>query len=238
MARSSRDASRCTAANRPWRRCRYAWRSSRLPAKGRRLSFNADCVAPDPRLLGLRSHARADRRLDRSRRHRSGLSQSAGGGDLLPHAALSRVRLLGDVALLVLRVAALGQSALHRDPGVPVALLPAFVHLRLGKERHPRARGPQGQAHRRAGIPDDRASLDPRHSFRRLRRQGDRRGAPLGRRGRAGARREIENSSTPGNPLEAYRSTADAVAHAGRWRARRARHRACALDVLQGVRRR
>ena len=37
------------------------------------------------------------------------------------------------------RLAALGRSAVHRDPGVPVALLPPFVHLRLGKERHPRS---------------------------------------------------------------------------------------------------
>ena len=27
----------------------------------------------------------------------------------------------------------------HRHPGIPVALLPAFVHLRIGEERHPQA---------------------------------------------------------------------------------------------------
>ena len=37
------------------------------------------------------------------------------------------------------------RSAVHRDPGVSVAHVPAFVHLRFGEERHPRAEGPRRQ---------------------------------------------------------------------------------------------
>ena len=83
-----------------------------------------------------------------------------------------------------------GQSAVHRHPGVPVALLPPFVHLRLGEERHPRAGGPEGQAHRRARVPDDRAGVDPRHPVRRLRRQGHRRAStsPAARKSPAATR--------------------------------------------------
>src|SRR5712671_4237333 len=124
--------------------------------------YCADGLAsPDPRLLGLRPHARAHRRPGARRRHRPGLSHAAGRGDLLPDDAVQGIRLLGDVALLVHRVAEPGEPALHRDPGVPFALLPPLLHLRLGEKRHPPAGGAEGQAHRRPRVPDDRAGVDP-----------------------------------------------------------------------------
>jgi len=61
-----------------------------------------------------------------------------------------------------------GDPPFHRDPGLPVALLPPFVHLRLGEKRHPPARGPQRQAPRRSRVPDDRGGMDARHPVRRL----------------------------------------------------------------------
>src|SRR6267143_3535361 len=92
---------------------------------------------PHVRLLGLRSHARARRRPRATRRHRAQLPDAAGGGDFLPHAAQSRVRLFGDVALVLRGILECEGAGVRGDPGVSVALLQTFVHLRLGEERHP-----------------------------------------------------------------------------------------------------
>src|SRR5947208_10061364 len=84
-------------------------------------------TSPDVRVLGLRPHARPRRRHRAPRWHRPHLPLAAGGRDLLPHDEEPRVRCLRDVALLLYRVAARREPALHRDPGVPVALLPPLV---------------------------------------------------------------------------------------------------------------
>ena len=149
-------------------------------------------AAPDPRLLGLRPHARARRRQRAARRHRSQLPRPARRGDVLPHAAQPRVRRRRDVAVVVRGVARARRAAVHRDPGLPVALLPPLVHLRLGEERHSRAEGPDRQAHRHARIPDDRAGVDPRHPAGRVRRRSGERRILHRRRGRAGARGEAQ----------------------------------------------
>src|SRR5712691_9214568 len=105
---------------------------------------------PHVRLLGLRSHARARRRPRATRRHRAQLPDAAGGRNVLPHAAQSGVRLLGDVTLLLCGVAKCNSSSLRRHPGISLALLQALLHLCLSAERHPPRRGPERQAHRRA----------------------------------------------------------------------------------------
>src|SRR5438876_11377956 len=128
-----------------------------------------EAPTPHVRLLGLRPHARARRRPHATRRHRAQLPDAAGGRNLLSHAAQPRVRLLGDVAVLVCSILERKRGTFRRHPRVPLALLQAFVHLRLGAERHSPRRGPERQAHRRAGVPDDRAGVDPRHPVRRLR---------------------------------------------------------------------
>src|SRR5438067_12586891 len=60
-----------------------------------------EAPAPHVRLLGLRPHARARRRPRARRRHRTQLPDAAGGRNVLPHAAQPRVRLLGNVTLLL-----------------------------------------------------------------------------------------------------------------------------------------
>ena len=98
-----------------------------------------------------------------ARRHRAQLPQPAGGGDVLPDAAASRVRRRGDVAVVLHRVDVPRAAAVRRDTGLSLALLPPLVHLRQRERRHPRAEGLDRQAHRHAGIPDDGAGVDPRH---------------------------------------------------------------------------
>src|SRR5436190_5002285 len=78
--------------------------------------FSDGQAPPDARLLGLRPHARAGRWPRAPRRHRPRLPAAARGEDLLPHAALPRVRMLGDVALVLRRFSGPGAPALHRDP--------------------------------------------------------------------------------------------------------------------------
>jgi len=56
-------------------------------------------------------------------------------------------------------------------PAFPFALFPALVHFCVSEERHSRAEGARRQENRRAGIPDDRAGMDPRHSAGRVRRR-------------------------------------------------------------------
>src|SRR3954471_19955502 len=120
---------------------------------------------PHARLLGLRSHARADGRQRAARRHRPRVPQPAGGGNLLPPDEVPGVRLLGNVALRLYGVARPEEPAFHRHPGVSFALLSPLVHLRLATERRASPRRPERQAHRRAGVPDDRRGVDPRHPF-------------------------------------------------------------------------
>ena len=57
-------------------------------------------------------------------------------------------------------------------PVFPVAVLPALVHLRERRRRHPPPEDLVGRTRRHARIPDDRAGLDPRHPRRRPRRPG------------------------------------------------------------------
>src|SRR3954464_3187539 len=187
---------------------------------------------PDVRLLGIRPHARARGRYGARRRHRPQLPDAAGRGDVLPHDARPRVRRVRDVALVIQRVAPFAESAVHRHPGLSVALLPPLVHFRSREERYPAAGRPEGQAGRRAGVPDDRAGLDPRHPLGRIRRQGDRLRAPLGRRRRARPHRQAEDRPAARDPRAADRRDANARADDRRGRARRHGDGARALDLL------
>src|SRR4051812_27340470 len=126
----------CTAASGPWRPWKRSTRSFSQPkssVKSRSATrppclYSTDEQAPPfLRLLGLRPHARAGRRHSSSRRHRSHLPHVAGRGNVLPHDAQSRVRCVGDVPLLIYRIAQFAESAVHSDPHLPVALLSAFV---------------------------------------------------------------------------------------------------------------
>ena len=88
-------------------------------------------------------------------------------------------------------------ASLHSDnpPFIAIPVFPSrffrhsciFVSAKSGIRA---ARGPQGQAHRRARVPDDRAGVDPRHPVRRLRRQGHRRASisPAARKSRGATR--------------------------------------------------
>ena len=102
-------------------------------------------------------------------------------------------------------------EAVHRDPGVAVAVLPSLVDLREHAVGHPRAAGPDRQADRQPRVPDDRAGLDPRHPAGRVRRAGRRRHLCHRRRGGAGPQREAEARSAADVPGRADRSGADAV---------------------------
>ena len=108
-------------------------------------------ASPDPCLLGLRPHARADRRLGGCRRHRPHLPQPAGGRDLLPHAALPRVRLLRDVALVLLRVAAFG-----RPPFIAIPVFPSryFRHSCIFVSAKSGIRQPADLKGKRIGVPE------------------------------------------------------------------------------------
>src|SRR5438552_8759349 len=83
--------------------------------------------APTPHvlLLGLRPHARARRRPHATRRHRPQLPDAAGGRTLLSHAAQSRVRLLGDVSVLVCSILERNRGPFRSHPCSPLALLQA-----------------------------------------------------------------------------------------------------------------
>src|SRR5882762_3812882 len=152
----------CAAtASRPTRR-NARRRIDRSSSEFQKVYCPDESPTPHVRLLGLRPYARARRRPRAARRHRAQLPAAAGGRNLLSHAAQPRVRLLGDVAVLLCGIFEHEGSALRRHPRISLALLQAFVHLRLGEERHPPRRGPEGQTHRRAGVPDDRAGVDPR----------------------------------------------------------------------------
>src|SRR5205823_10664269 len=191
------------------------------PPNFRKYTALDESPAPHVRLLGLRPYARARRRPRAPRRHRAQLPDAAGGGNLLSHAAQPRVRLRGDVAILVCGILERKRGPFRRHPRVPLALLQALLHLRVGEERYPPRRGPERQAHRRAGVPDDRAGVDPRHPVRRLRRAGDGRRASLRRRGGARARRENQARSSFNHSSSSHRADPDAVANDRRARARR-----------------
>ena len=123
-------------------------------------------------------------------RHRPHVSQPAGGGDVLPHAAQPRVRRGRDVAVVVHRVDVPRAAAVRGDPDIPVALFPPLVDLHQRERGHPRAQGSHRQAHRHAGVPDDGAGMDSRHPRRALRRARRQRHVLHRRRGGAGTRRE------------------------------------------------
>src|SRR5690242_1641414 len=185
-------------------------------------------------LLELRSHARAGRRIGAAGRHRAHVPESAGRGNVLPHAAASRVPRRRDVAVLVCGVAVPRAAAVRRDPGVPVAVLPALVHLRQCEGRHPRGPRPHRQARGHARVPDDRACVDPRHPGRALRR-ARRLGDVFHRRRRgAGPRREDRARLAGQHSRAANRCDADACRDARRGRDRRAAHCADAVDVSHG----
>ena len=162
--------------------------------------------------------------------------EHAGRGDLLPHAAQPRVRRRGDVALVVHGVAVHATRAVHRDPGVSVALLPPFVHLRQCGQRHPRAEGPDRQAHRQPRIPDDGAGVDSRHPVRRVRRAGRQRRptTPAARKSRA-ATRSSKLDLPPNIRVEPIGADADAVGDAARAaRSTRCTRRACRRRSMRG----
>ena len=91
-------------------------------------------------------------------------------------------------------------TAIHRDSGFSVAVLPPVVHLRLREER--RFVEPHDLVGKRVGharIPDDRAGVDPRHSAGRIRRRSGQRRVLHRWRGGAGTRGEARSSSLPAN---------------------------------------
>src|SRR5207302_1725848 len=122
-------------ASKPARRSALS-RIDRSSSQFRKVYCPDESPTPHVRLLGLRSHARARRRPRATRRHRPQLPDAAGGRNVLSHAAQPRVRLLGDVALLLCRFLECQRAPLRRHPRISLALLQAFVHLRLGEERH------------------------------------------------------------------------------------------------------
>ena len=125
-------------------------------------------------------------------RHRAHLPRHAGRGDVLPHAAPPRVRRARRCRCRRTRV------SLMRDPqpfiAIPVFPSRFFRHSCIyvnASGRHPRAEGPDRQAHRQSRVPDDGAGVDPRHPRRRVRRAGRQRRptAPAARRSPAATRR-------------------------------------------------
>src|SRR6266436_7627487 len=131
----------CAAtASRPTRR-NASRRIDRSSSEFQKVYCPGESPTSHVRLLGLRPHARARRRPRAARRHRAQLPAAAGGRNVLSHAAQPRVRLLGDVAVLLCGFLERKGAPFRRHPRFPLALLQALLHLRLGAERHPARRG-------------------------------------------------------------------------------------------------
>ena len=73
---------------------------------------------------------------------------------VLQTAAVSRIRHLGAVPILVRPHSESGQPALHRTASLPVALLPAPVHVHQHELGHPKTRGPERQAYWHPRVPE------------------------------------------------------------------------------------
>src|SRR5258706_13816266 len=130
-------------------------------------------AADHARVLGLRPHARAARRSRAGGRDPHALPAAQDAGVLLPDAAPQRVRRLRDVAVVVRAHALPGAPALRRDPGLPLAHVPARLDLREREERDHLPRAASWEARRDPRIPDDRAAADPRHPPRPPRPAGE-----------------------------------------------------------------
>ena len=87
-----------------------------------------------------------------ARGHRPELHPAGGRGDLLADDALPRIRCVGDVRHGVSHRADAARAAVHRDPGLSVAHVPALGDLHSG--RTAASSKPADLAGRRVGVPE------------------------------------------------------------------------------------
>ena len=159
----------------------------------------------------LRPGASAGRRQRADRRRRSGVHAAGAGGDLLPRLPPRRFRHLRTVDEQLHGEDRERRLSVCRRAGVPVARVPPQLDLYPHRPRHRAARGPEGQARRRAGISGHRQRLDARRAGRRARREAvghqlgarrlrtggthrEDRAEPAGQRARARMRRTVRPS--------------------------------------------
>src|SRR5437773_10011783 len=140
-------------------------RAPRRPARTR--SRRRVEAATDPGLLDLRPHPRAARRTRPAGWHRPQLPEHPGRGNLLPHAEAQGIRRGRDVPLFLCDDVVPARPAVHRDSGVSVAILPAFLRLRARGERDKGAGGAGREGSRWSRGRDARHGVDAAHAFRR-----------------------------------------------------------------------
>ena len=186
-------------------------------------------------MLELRPDARVAGRARAAGRHRRRVSRHAGGGDVLPDAASSRVRRGRDVAVVVH-----GIAVPRVQPFVAIPVFPSrfFRHSSIYVSTAAGIASPRDlvDSHRQPGIPDDGARVDQGNTRRRIRRAGRQRHLCHRRRGGARAIRKDQPRPAAEHPRRADRPRADARADACARRDRRVADGADAVDVCGGRR--